>query len=1193
MREKINRLAKGIVDNDQIDIMVYPASFEEKIPLGRKVTGELNIQDRNGGFVKGLAYSSDFRVRMIHEVFGGTRSRVSFEVDSHHLLPGDRIQGELLLVTNGGEIHIPYHFTVSRGQSGELLDSLKTPEDFTAVVRKEPETALQLIGYEDFAEAPFMQDAHIHTLFEAFKGRADRRNSLEEFLVALGQKEPVRLQTDTRTRCYNAPKSMAKDEIRISFSNWGYASFRVSTDGAFLSLPKNVYTSDDASEGVCTVTYLVDPSCLHAGHNLGSIRIETIRETFTIPIEVRVIDLTEENPASAAREDISRYTALRLKCEFTEQPDRLLLGQIEQEVKNLGSRYGDTLLLAVCQADLHILKGEKEQAALILDSRRGEMAELRQEEYICYCFYIYLQLQLQKRENQKETLIRLVRKYMQEEDPSGALFYLWTKLDPALYDKPEFLLDEIHKYYEKGCRSPYLYAAALKLYWMHPEFLQSMENFELQVMLFGIRKHLLAEDVALYAARIASERRHYHKLTCRMLILMYEEFGKASFLECVCGMLIKGHCRDRRYFHWYEEALQKGVSLTGLYEYYLYTLPLDYGFLLPKEVLMYFSYGTRLDDASRAKLYRNIVQFMPTDSSLYQQFERDIEQFTMAQLMKGRVDRRLVVLYQHMIYPEIIDTKAAKIIPSILRTYRIRIENPNIRYVIVCYEELKDEDAYPVKDGVAYVPLYLENPVILFQDQFGNRYYNISSRKVLAMDQESNQELLERCYEEYPEHPMLCLKNAGEIARRGINGEDDVVVLQRAAEDMKLRAFFRRMILTEMIAYHMKLVRNPERGRKSDAGYLLGIDPDKLTREERCGISEALTSQNYYYEVWARVREYGMEGLSDGCLLKLCSWKILKDLSGEDAFVTALAWRLFAAGHSDSVLLDYLSEYYNGTGEDMFRLMQQGQRDHIELYDLAERLMAQLLFTGDDRYLDQVFECYAAGRTTGESLMKAYFTRKSAAYFMDGKKTGDKVFAYLEGVVQSAQEMQRVPTIYLLALSRYYSDLEEMDEERKTLCEKMLEELLEEGRIFSWFKKLGRFVSLPDTLADKTILEYRSGHGASAPKPRMMIRILPMEYEFHPEEMKRVYADIYVNQKVLFAGETMEYQIYDIEDGTEVLKIEGKQEPQTEGMPSAGRFAELNEICQNVTDLREEMLKEKMKKYMTDLEKVETLFTLM
>ena len=42
-----------------------------------------------------------------------------------------------------------------------------------------------------------MQDARIRTIYEGLKGRAGRRNLLEEFLVALHVKEPVRLSMDT------------------------------------------------------------------------------------------------------------------------------------------------------------------------------------------------------------------------------------------------------------------------------------------------------------------------------------------------------------------------------------------------------------------------------------------------------------------------------------------------------------------------------------------------------------------------------------------------------------------------------------------------------------------------------------------------------------------------------------------------------------------------------------------------------------------------------------------------------------------------------------------------------------------------------------------------------------------------------------------------------------------------------------
>ena len=42
----------------------------------------------------------------------------------------------------------------------------------------------------------------------------------------------------------------------------------------------------------------------------------------------------------------------------------------------------------------------------------------------------------------------------------------------------------------------------------------------------------------------------------------------------------------RQAFKWYEKGIKEGISLTRLYEYYLYALPKDYCYLLPKEVLL-------------------------------------------------------------------------------------------------------------------------------------------------------------------------------------------------------------------------------------------------------------------------------------------------------------------------------------------------------------------------------------------------------------------------------------------------------------------------------------------------------------------------------------------------------------------------------------------------------------------------------
>ncbi len=55
----------------------------------------------------------------------------------------------------------------------------------------------------------------------------------------------------------------------------------------------------------------------------------------------------------------------------------------------------------------------------------------------------------------------------------------------------------------------------------------------------------------------------------------------------------------------------------------------------------------------------------------------------MEQLFALRIDSRLAVIYEHMIYQDMIDERAAKVLPAILCSRRIICEEPGMKYVVV------------------------------------------------------------------------------------------------------------------------------------------------------------------------------------------------------------------------------------------------------------------------------------------------------------------------------------------------------------------------------------------------------------------------------------------------------------------------------------------------------------------------------
>ena len=1197
MRERINRLAKGIIDSEVPKLVITPAAVEGSVPSGTTARGEIMVTSGNGLHIKGLVYSGNPRVTVANSAFGGLRNRIVYEVNSKYCEHGEEIKGSFYLVTNGGEKEIPYSLRIQAGSAGETLDALAAPDDFGKLAKRDLDRALQLFEYQDFVEAPFMQDARCRTLYDGLKGRPGRRNLLEEFLVALGVKEPVELSVDTEGRVYENPLDPVEDKIEIRVNGWGYVSADLEADEPFIQLETRQITDQDFTAGRCSVAYRILPQFLHRGRNFGRIRIISLKETFTIPIEAEgddTVDITHRDPEADKRMDkdsLLRYLSLRLDYETGIYEPALIRNQMAAEVERLHETYREDDLVRLLQAELFCLGGKKDAAASVLEECRDHVLDQRERQVENYCFYQYLKYCVSPSDSQREALIRLIGKYL-EEDGAGReyLFFLLLKLDPTLKQNPLELYLRMKSMHQEGCRSPFLYAAACRLLADHLDLLAGLGDFEIQVLYLGARKGMVSLEMAGKAARLALSIRHYRRMYERLMTRLYELYPRMEVLEAVCSILIKGNRRGAGAFQWYKLALESGVNLTRLYEYFLYSLPGDYGHLLPKEVLLYFSYEKDLDEHSRKVLYKNILMYMNPSTELYKTYTRHMEQFAMEQLFKSRIDSRLAVIYDHMIYKDMIDRRVARVLPGILRSYRIKCRDSRMKYVIVRYEELNEDQAYLLEDQVAYVPIFSDNIVLLFQDAFGNRYIDVKYWKVPVMDKP---ELLKKCYEVYPEHNMLRLQECQRILEAGIEDDEQAGFVEQIMEEMDLNPVFARRLSKQVTDYYCRKAEDEDGQGSSafDCAYLVQMEKEGLEPRQRQKICETLISQNYYREAYEMVRTYGSEYISAGRRMKLCAKMILQSLFDQDEILLELSYGVFREGRYDSVILDYLCEHYNGTVSQMYEVLIRGVEEHVETYDLEERLLAQMMFTGNTEQIDSVFQLYMSRKKTRESVVKAYFTEKSVEYFLERKKVDSRVFAYLESAVNQSIEKDRVPTIYLLALTYYYAGCEKLDEEQARLCRMIGGLLISEGLVFPYTRELSKHMAVPEDIMDKAMVEYIGRRDA---RPELLVRILPDEEQFHSEEMRRVYQGIYVKQKILFEGESMEYQIYDYKEGKRVLAAAGKAtcDHKLDGKENS-RFALLNEMGAAQSRKDEEAVKKAMENYLKKAAVLSELFPIL
>lgn len=1190
MRERINRLARGIVDSELPKLYLSPERVEETLGSNTIYKRELFLSSENNLYVKGLAYSTHSRVRIANNAFGGLRNHITYEVDTSWCENGDVIKGTINLVTNSGELEVPFLFRVEMMASIRILSALNTVEEFVDLAKKDMDLALRLMEYRDFTDAPFLKDMRTRAIYEGLKGHGNRQNALEEFFLALGVKEPIELTLSTAKKHYENPQGIVSDRIMLRKNTWGYIYMEVRADGEFIELPKKVITQADFENDRFDLMFKIHPERMHKGKNLGAIRLMTVHGDTVVRIEAMgdtTVDITgRENEISKA--GISRYLKLREDYESGTYEHSLMVNKLQRELDAIRGVNGNSLLLSLFQAETYLDAGRPEQAAICLDDCGPLFAE-RDRVDTLYCFYQYLRYRLDPSDAKRDTVLRLIRRKLEDKKGRFYLQMLLLKIEPELFDEPGVLLQSFKTQFKNGCHSPFLYIETCRLLDRKPELLTAMDSFEIHALYYGANHGMIGKELALKSASLAPGAKFFHRLYYRLLAALYERFPETGILTAVCCLLIKGNVRNEKSFYWYEKGIEEEISLTRLYEYYLYSLPRDYEKMLPKQVLLYFSYeNSHLDRRSRSVLYKNVLTFLEPEDRLYKAYEREMEQFAMEQLFESRINSRLAVIYKHMIYRDIIDAQMARVLPAILKSNRIVCRDSAMKYVVVVNGLLTGEDAYPLNDGVAYVPLYFDDSILLFQDVYGNRYMDVSYTREPVMDEK---ELEEKCFEMYPDHPMLKMRECLRIMNRQETNREEVLVLQKALDELPIKPLCQQKMLTKIIAYYKDQLANEDDVMSEEGGaYLLKLDKKALSRSERIGVCETLITQNYFAEAYEMIREFGEEGIRLKRLLKLCTKMILQNLFDEDALLLHLAHRVFASGNGDSVILDYLCEHYNGANDDMYRILVQAVREHVETYDMEERLLAQLLFTGSDRHLDTVFDFYVSRKKTGDTIVRAYFTVKCMGYFLKDMVPGDKVFAYLEGAVNGSSEIRKVPEIYLLALTRYYAGLPSLSDEQKALCRRCVDVLYGQGMVFAYFKKLAAFADIPADVLDKEIIEY---HGSPDGRPILMVRILPDEEEFHEEELKMVYKGIYVRLKLLFEGEIMEYEIYEDEDGQKVKKAEGEISCSEVSAGDRGnRFSALNSMSLYLSMKDDKKLEESMIKYVTDSQAVETLFPL-
>ena len=113
MKAKIEKLAKGIFEQDALELQVSISSIEGAIQTTERLSGSFLISERSQRLIEGFIYPGNTRVSLSQTEFQGTEIEIEYQIHGEGLLPKEVVKGEIEIVSDGGEVSIPYQKFIS------------------------------------------------------------------------------------------------------------------------------------------------------------------------------------------------------------------------------------------------------------------------------------------------------------------------------------------------------------------------------------------------------------------------------------------------------------------------------------------------------------------------------------------------------------------------------------------------------------------------------------------------------------------------------------------------------------------------------------------------------------------------------------------------------------------------------------------------------------------------------------------------------------------------------------------------------------------------------------------------------------------------------------------------------------------------------------------------------------------------
>lgn len=1183
MKDFIDKLSLGVCDFDTPVIRSSVENIEMNINAETTFAGSINITSENSLPLKGVVYSTHENLRIINDTFVGTDISIKYEIDTTYIVKGEEIKGNINIVSNGGEISIPFDISVDSVSVDTTIGKVKNLFHFANLVQMSYDEALNLFKSRKFPHIFLKDDFYLESVYEGLMGSSDMNLAMEEFLIAANKKTPVTISIDSQEKSYENLTENYGDTITISKSNWGYANIQVKVSGDFITGYKKSISTNDFAGSNFEFSYLIDVSRLHQGKNVGSISFCTGTNELTLNLKVM-----KETTLTKDILDYQHYVAklYRMYLDFR-------LKKIDQNkwadmsmaiVDRMRGISDDSYFFKLYQAQIAISKGRESESAWLLENVAEGLIEKRNEYVEMYCYYLYVRT-LQKRDHDfTAEIINKVKEYYENGHDNWMILWILMYLDDSYDNNQSLKLARIKEQYNNGMWSPLMYYEAMTVLNKQPELLRILNEFEIQILIFGSKEGIISTKLADQLAYSVLSVKSFDPLLFRLLTTIYGNDNNKNVLNAIVSLLIKGNKIGTAYFYWYEEAVKSELKITGLYEYYMYSMPDDFNSPLPQIVLMYFSYNTSISSDKLALLYKNVIAAKEENPAMYENYGKQMDYYVADAIINGLINENMAVVYEDVMKKAMITPEIAAKLPAIINTYVISVENDNMKQIVVFHKELKKEVIVPIVQGKAYVTLYTEEPAIIFIDINGNRYcksVEYSMHKLMDME-----DYLKICYEITAEDMGLTLYYADKYVRLHQNPEKSIGILKYIINCQDIRQSYRVFLQNEIIDFYSS---NYD-GEVVDE-FLNTICDVELSNETLHKVAELLIIRGIYDKAYEYMQKYGYSQLEPRRVLKCVNKILIERNFVKDRLLISICMYVFRKGKYNENILRYLGSHFYGSTQEMYEIWQTCGEYDYEDRQMSEKLLAQMLFTRT--YLNKAEKVFKEYDRLGANpkIKKAFLFFKAYESFVHNVVVNEDVYEYMHNDILADKP---IPELCKLSLVKHYSEIDNLSDEAIEISKDIIDAMCSKNKMFGFFNSFSKYFKLPCSLKDKTFVEYHTFADSKVFIHYKLETGSLEDKEYQVAEMNSVYSGAFVKDFILFYGEKLIYYITEEKNGETSVNESKSLSKEDEGLTSDNsRYGMLNDmmVCADMNE--ESTLKDLMMQYIAIDELNDSIFSTM